>query len=356
MLRLSLANSGGSFFASAPKYHPACCKRRNGPVCAEAFLGTQDNSVHIGRPQVITGKRKKVTMKNQAPESAITLNTLLFATDFSAASDAAFEYAVSIAKRYCAQMYVVHVIDLEPFDLIASESRSSILKQVHEEARQKIERILAAQGLASDQYHIIVADGVLAEALIEVMRQHHVDLAVVGTHGQRAFKKLLLGSIAEEVFRTAPCAVLTVGPKTATSASIMKLQHVLYPVEFAPDRSDAAKYAISLAEKYDAKLTIMNVVEAMPASSNKPEDFPVPAESWIENHISKSSGLRSRLYFERGFGPAAEAILEFASNAAVDLIVLGVRQMDPIIAAHLPKPDTAYRIVSRAPCPVLTLR
>jgi hypothetical protein len=80
------------------------------------------------------------------------------------------------------------------------------------------------------------------------MRQHQVDLAVLGTHGRRAFKKLLLGSIAEEVFRIAPCPVLTVGPRTATSTSIIKLQHVLYPVEFAPDRSDAAKYAISLAE------------------------------------------------------------------------------------------------------------
>jgi nucleotide-binding universal stress UspA family protein len=100
----------------------------------------------------------------------------------------------------------------------------------------------------------------------------------------------------------------------------------------------------------------MNVFEAMPASSNKPEDFPVPAGSWIEEHISKSSGLRNRLYFERGFGPAAEAILDFASKAAVDLIVLGVRQMDPTIAAHSPKPDTAYEIVSRAGCPVMILR
>lgn len=295
-------------------------------------------------------------MKYQEPESAIALNNLLFATDFSAASDSAFQYAVSIAKRYCAQMYVVHVIDLEPFDLVAYESSSSMLRQVHEEARQKIERMLTAQGLSSDQCHIIVGEGVVPDTLIETMRQHQVDLAVLGTHGRRAFKKLLLGSIAEEVFRIAPCPVLTVGPKTATSTSIIKLQHVLYPVEFAPDRSDAAKYAISLAEKYDAKLTIMNVAEAMPASSNKPEDFPVPARSWIEEHISKSSGLRNRLYFERGFGPAAEAILDFASKVAVDLIVLGARQMDPIIAAHSPKPDTAYEIVSRAACPVMILR
>ena len=295
-------------------------------------------------------------MKDQGSTNAITLNRLLFATDFSAASDTAFEYARSIAERYHAQMYVVHVIDLDAFDLISSESTTEVLKQAHEQARQKIAGMLTTRGLPSDQYHIVVTHGVVPDALTGIMRQYDIELAVLGTHGRRAFKKLLLGSIAEEVFRTAPCAVLTVGPKTVTGALSVKLQHILYPVEFAPDPSDAAKYAISLAEHYGAKLTIMNVAEDMPASANKREAFPMPAGSWIEDHISKSSNLRSRLYFERGFGPAAEAILKFASNAAVDVIVLGVRRQDPIIAAHLPKSDTAYELVSRAPCPVLTIR
>ena len=294
-------------------------------------------------------------MENQGSTTAITLKRLLFATDFSAASDTAFEYARSIAERYHAQMYVVHVIDLDAFDLISSESTTEVLKQAHEQARQKIAGMLTTRGLPSDQFHIVVTHGVVPEALTGIMRQYDIELAVLGTHGRRAFKKLLLGSIAEEVFRVASCAVLTVGPKTAPIANV-RPQHILYPVEFAPDPSDAARYAISLAERYGARLTVMNVAEDMPASANKREDFPMPAGRWIEDHISKSSGLRRRLYFERGFGPAAEAILEFASNAAVDVIVLGVRRQDPTIAAHLPKSDTAYEVVSRAPCPVLTIR
>jgi len=295
-------------------------------------------------------------MENQGSVNAIILDRLLFATDFSAASEAAFEYARSIAERYRAQMYVVHVIDLDVFELISSESTTEVLKQAHEQARQKIAGMLTTRGLPSDQCHIVVTHGVVPEALTGIMRQYDIELAVLGTHGRRAFKKLLLGSIAEEVFRIAPCAVLTVGPKTPPVAADAKVQHILYPVEFAPDPSDAAKYAISLAERYGARLTVMNVAEDMPASANKREDFPMPAGRWIEDHISKSSGLRRRLYFERGFGPAAEAILEFASNAVVDVIVLGVRRQDPTIAAHLPKSDTAYEVVSRAPCPVLTVR
>ena len=288
--------------------------------------------------------------------SVVPFNRILVPTDFSAASDTAFEYATSIAIRYDAQIYVVHVIDSGPFDLIASESKSSVLAQVEEEARQKIECMLTTRGIPAEQYRILVTEGIVPNALNDIIREHQIDLAVLGTHGRRAFKKFLMGSVAEEVFRMAPCAVLNIGPNIRPIVSGRELRHVLYPVEVAPDRSGAAKYAVSIAERYGGKLTLMNVMEDVPASANKEEKFPIPVESWIDNHISGGSGLRSRVCFESGSGPAAEAILNYASNAAVDLIVLGLHPMDPIIAAHLPKPDTAYEVVSRAPCPVLTIR
>lgn len=288
--------------------------------------------------------------------SVVTINRLLVPTDFSVASDTAFEYAMSIAVRYDAQIYVVHVIDSGPFDLIASESKSSELAQVEEEARQKIECMLTARGIPAGQYCIVVTEGIVPNALQDIMRQHQIDLAVLGSHGRRAFKKLLMGSVAEEIFRMASCAVLNIGPNIRPIVSRPELRHVLYPVEVAPDPSAAAKYAVSIAERYGGKLTLMNVMEDVPASASTRESFPIPVESWIDDHISRGSGLRSRVYFESGSGPAAEAILNYASNAAVDLIVLGLHPMDPIIAAHLPKPDTAYEVVSRAPCPVLTIR
>lgn len=298
----------------------------------------------------------EVTMVYHEHGDATGFNRILFATDFSTASDAAFEYAVSIATRYCAQLYAVHVIDSEPFDLVACESPSSVLAQVEEEARQKIECMLTTRGLPEEQCHIIVIAGALPQVLTDIMRREEIDLAVLGTHGRRAFEKFLMGSVDEEVFHTAPCPVLTIGPKTAPSASSLKLRHVLYPVEFAPDPSEAAKYAVSLAETYGAKLTIMNVSEDMSVAVNERECFPMPTLSWIDDHIPKGSGLRNRVYFERGFGPAADSILEFASDAGVDLIVLGIQQMDSIIAAHLRKRDTAYELASRAPCPVLSIR
>ena len=136
----------------------------------------------------------------------------------------------------------------------------------------------------------------------------------------------------------------------------MRLRHILYPLQFIPDSGKAASYAVSLAEQYSADLTVMNVREDVPSTTSKSEHVTEPVESWIEDHIPNGSDLRKRLRFERGFGPATKAILDFAMKEGVDAIVMSVTRLDAVMAAHLPKPDTAYEVVSGAPCPVLTIR
>jgi len=286
----------------------------------------------------------------------ISIDKVLFATDFSPATEAAFSYAVAIADRYHSRLYVAHVINPESFDLFEPESARAMIKQAHDEAARKITQLLAPLRLEPDRYEIVVAEGVVSEALIETIQTNHIDLTVLGTHGRRALKKLLMGSIAEEVFRMAPCPVLTVGPKNAPARAKDTLRHILYPVEFFPDSSKSAGYAVSLAERYGATLTVMNVSENSPASPNTLEPFTEPFEHWIGDHVPQNSDLRNRIRFERGFGPATDSILDLTEKAAVDIIVMSVRGLDPVMAAHLPKSDTAHELVSRAPCPVLTIR
>lgn len=295
-------------------------------------------------------------MKQLEPQTEISIDHVLFATDFSPAAGAAFSYAAGIAERYHSKLYVAHVINPESFDLLESESARIMIKQANDEANRKITQLLDPLRLQHDRYQIVVTEGAISEALVDIIQRNHIDLAVVGTHGRRAFKKLLLGSIAEEVFRTAPCPVLTVGPQTLPDFGKSQIRHVLYLAEFVPDASQAAAYAVSLAGQYGAILTVMNVREDMAATSTAIEWFRPEMEQWIEGHLAQNSDLRNRIRFQIGFGPAADSILEFAAKANVDVIVMSVRQLDPVIAAHLPKSDTAHALVSRAAYPVLTIR
>jgi nucleotide-binding universal stress UspA family protein len=220
-----------------------------------------------------------------------------------------------------------------------------------------MERLLSAGRQRGVSCHALIGEGAIWDVLQDMIQQNGLDLIVLGTHGRRGLRKLLLGSVAEEVFRMAPCPVLTVGPKTSETRSLdVHLDHILYPLEFVPDTSEAAAYAVSLAEEYHAKLTCVKVFEKTDPSPDVAAGLREPVKHWIDDHIPPESCLHERTSIELGFGPATEAILKFARERGADLIVMGVRRLEPVMAAHLPQPDTAYEVVRAAPCPVLTVR
>lgn len=297
-------------------------------------------------------------MESPRVNGDVSLRHILIGTDFSPVADAAFAYAATIAEFCHAKLYVAHVINLEPLDLTDSESTPTIIKEAHQQAEEKINRLLNTWPLQTARSETIVAEGAIAEVLVDLLRRNHIDLAVLGTHGRRAFKKLLWGSIAEEVVRMAECPVLSISLESARTAKA-KLRHVLYLLQLQPDSSEAAKYAVSLAQRFGANLTVMNVREDLcpsAAEEEKEQGIIEPFKYWIEDHIPEDSDLCNRVHFERGFGPTTKAILDFVSKTAVDLVVMSIERVDPVIAAHLPIADTANDLITRAPCPVLTIR
>jgi nucleotide-binding universal stress UspA family protein len=296
-------------------------------------------------------------MKPLDPKSRVAPKKILLATDFSPASEATLPYALTIARHYGSGLFIAHVIPPEFADLIAPEWAPRIRQEARQFAQQNMERFLRAGREWGVSCQPLIGEGVIWDVLQEMIQQNGLDLIVLGTHGRRGLRKLLLGSVAEEVFRMAPCPVLTVGPKTSEMQSMdVHLDHILYPLEFVPDASEAAAYAVSLAEEYHAKLTFMKVFAEMVPPEEVKAAVEEPARHWMDDHIPMESGLRQRTSFEPGFGPAAEAILTFASDCGVGLIVMAVRRLDPVTAAHLPKLDTAYQVVRTAPCPVFIVR
>jgi nucleotide-binding universal stress UspA family protein len=296
-------------------------------------------------------------MKTPDPASQIAPKKILVATDFSPASQAALPHAFSLAGHYGSKLYLAHVISLEHEDFPPPEERATKLEQAREFTEQQMERLLTATRQEPIPCQPLIGEGGIWNVLSDMIHENSIDLVIVGTHGRRGLKKLLLGSVAEEVFRMAPCPVLTVGPKTSATSSVdVQLGHILYPVEFVPDTSLAAAYAVSLAEAYSAKLTFMKVLEDTVAPPEEKARVMEPVKRWMHDHLATGSDLRERTSFELGFGRASEAIVTFARDRGIDLIVMGVRHLDPVLAGHLPEADTAYEVVRTAPCPVLTVR
>ncbi|MBI4592583.1 MAG: universal stress protein [Candidatus Rokubacteria bacterium] len=120
---------------------------------------------------------------------------ILVAVDFSPCSERALEVARDYAGRLGARLHILHVVwpGIDP----GPDAR--------------LER-LAADSQASIPVVPAVASGVPAVQIVRYARRHPIDLIVVGTHGRTGLSRVLLGSVAERVVRTAPCPVLTVPP------------------------------------------------------------------------------------------------------------------------------------------------
>ena len=138
---------------------------------------------------------------------------ILVGTDFSEPSDAARRTAIELARRLGAELEIVHVE--EPLPAYAfSEGALPDLPRLQEEVRSWAEREVEQQAKEARAAGVPVTTAVLlgtpANAIVEAARTDGADLIVVGTHGRTGFERILLGSVAERVVRTASCPVLTV--------------------------------------------------------------------------------------------------------------------------------------------------
>jgi nucleotide-binding universal stress UspA family protein len=297
-------------------------------------------------------------------KSRIALQSILFATDFSSASEQALGYALGIARRYDAKMLLAHVIRPDVYQLVPPEALTVTAEHARRFAEQQMSRLLVSGRLRGIPHQVLLGTGELWPVLSEFLEKHEVDLIVVGTHGRTGVRKLLLGSVAEEIFRLAPCPVLTVGPHAAPPAPSENggagvLRRILLATDFTLHSARAAAYAFSLAQEHMARLALLHVVqetpERLPQNQARVQEF---FQRRMAELLPPEADLWCQPEFLLEHGSPADVILRVAGSeppdSRADLIVLGVRKAANF-PGHLP-PATAYKVVCQAPCPVLTIR
>lgn len=286
----------------------------------------------------------------------VTLSKILVTTDFSEVSDRALDYAIALARRYDARIYLAHIITPDPFQFAEPQLAQATYEKVRQAAEEGITDILISGRLRGVPHEVLLDEGNVWPTLEQLIVQHEIDLVVVGTHGRGKVEKILIGSVAEEIFRQADTAVLTVGPavKSGTKKEI-ELNHILFATDFGPGAQKAAAYAFSLAQEHNASLTLLHVIESAAAYSEEAvarqreinvarmkKLMPDGSENWCKPE------------FRVTFGSAVEEILIAARESKADLIVMGAKPRRSL-AGHVPL-TIAYNVVTKATSPVLTVR
>jgi nucleotide-binding universal stress UspA family protein len=143
----------------------------------------------------------------------IPFRKILVPTDFSRHSSAAIDAAADLSRRYEASVTLAYVF--EPVTYALPEGHVMQSPPQLDEMRSAFEQRLAQAMIEAETAGALrvqskLLTGPVATEISDFAEKGDFDLIVMGTHGRTGLRHLVLGSVAEKVVRTAPCAVLTV--------------------------------------------------------------------------------------------------------------------------------------------------
>lgn len=289
-------------------------------------------------------------------DKKISLARIMVLTDFSAVSDLALQYAIALARRYESKIYLTHIISPASYQLAEPGLAELTYQRLRQAAEEGMGDILVSGRLRDVQHTTVFVEGNIWPTVARLIHEYQIDLLVTGTHGRGQMKKMLLGSVSEEVFRQADCAVLTVGPHVKDEAPHeVELKNILFATDFGPGAARAAEYAFSLGQEHEARVTAFHALLESPAHTREGEErLREISIARMKQFVRPECEDWCKTEFRVSFGEAAEEILHQARETNADLIVMGAKTRTSL-AGHVPL-TVAYNVAAKATCPVLTVR
>jgi nucleotide-binding universal stress UspA family protein len=287
----------------------------------------------------------------------VSLKSVLYLTDFSEPSEAALPFAFSIARKHGAHLYALHVLLPCIAASMTPELTAMAVAAAEESAQAEVERLDSQ--LAGVPHDTVIERAIdVWDAVERAIKEFRIELIVLGTHGRTGAEKLLLDSVAEQIFRRSAVPVLTIGPNVHHGAhSAAEFHRVMFATDFTPASLAAAPYAVSFVEEDDARLILLHVMKTpqQDKSGTRTELSVAEAIHKLYEVLPEHNGSPCSPVVVVEFGDPGERILEIARLRHADLVVLGGRaSAHPEAVTHLGR-ATAHNVVAHAPCPVMTV-
>jgi nucleotide-binding universal stress UspA family protein len=298
----------------------------------------------------------------------LRIERILCPTDFSVFSTRAFRHALALSRQFGARLKVLHVIPhLLPAgggDYVAAPWFMPPEQRKHAE---EVMRLFVAPALeARAAVEVEISEGEPWREIEAAAERWPADLVVMGTHGRGGLEQLFLGSVSEKLMHHLPCPVLTVCHEEGrTWESPGLVERILCATDFSEASALAVDQALALAEKDQAKVTVLHVIESVPLPGEPlyravPEgerlriELEKMARERLRGAVPASVRARGRTRERLALGRAYEEILKVAAEERPDLIVIGAGTHGPL--GRMFVGSNAHHVVRQATCPVLTVR
>jgi len=264
------------------------------------------------------------------------------------------DYLLPQAKAQAASsgaaLMLLHVI---PAQVYASPKSGAYPFVNEERALRDAEELLAKITMQLQKEHVgctyEIRRWFVAEEIRNFVREKKIDRLIIGTSGKGKLGKFLLGSVAEELIRTLEIPVCTIGPH-ATHQILADGQQILFSTSLHHDIEPSLQFARDFATASKSTLTILHVVESNKRFSQQELDGRLRLDYLLEH---EDAGITQPEVLER-YGDPAEEILREVSIQKPDVLILGAVPASNLTA--LTHTGVAYRVITKALCPVLTLR
>lgn len=264
-------------------------------------------------------------------------------------------HAIAQARACGSSLTLLHVIPPgEAVPLDASAIPYLDVAEMKREAKDTLECAAEQVRAAGVPCDVAIVEGNPRDQIQTQARELHAGRILAGTHGRRRLRKLLLGSVAHEILRSAEVPVCTIGPYAHEASSFGAPRKILHPVSLCSGFEASAHTAIEMAQFYRADITLLHVLAR--SVQNQPDADRVVewTKSELRRTIPEEAPLWTHTSVQVEIGDVVDEVLNVAAEIDADLIVLGVNSD----ASFWPirGDNTVYNIVGRAKCPVLSIR
>jgi len=301
----------------------------------------------------------------------VEIRRILCPIDFSDFSRRALDHALAIARWYRSTVTALHVFSAAP---VATFGPGPVVFEPivltagdREQLLADTKAFIAAESAPGIAIEAVIREGNVAAEILEQANTMGADLLAIGTHGRSGFERLVLGSVAEKVLRKARCPVLTIPRRLpeAVRAGPVLFKQIVCAVDFSECSMHALKYALSLAQEADGRLTVVHVLtpdlvaqvgigEEHVSVAELQRHHEAAAIKFLEEAVPENAKVYCKPESMLLRGKPWREILRVASERQAELIVMGVQGRGA--ADLLLFGSTTYHVVRQAECPVLTLR
>jgi len=292
------------------------------------------------------------------------IKRILAAADFSETADRAIKQAMIFAKKFDAELVVLHARILHDDD--PSKMPEEIEQLKIEEQENEANLLSCVQKCTKDFNHSNLRHEVIRgysahSAILRYLSENEYDLVVVGTHGRSGLGYFFLGSVAEKIVRYSPYPVLTVSRETPEEE---QLAHLIVPFDYSVQSEDALQSALILADK-NAVLDLVYVIDkdvhpaqyawGMKSIKEVVPDITVKAEKEMDRIIAEKENPNDVSVAKHVLeGKPAKILTDFINNSSCNLVAAsthGLVGLDRFLLG-----STTEQLIRSVHKPILTLK